>query len=143
MSIGDRIKEARKKAGLTQVELSERIGVRHSAIHKYETGIVENIPVSKLQKIASALDIPMSYLLGIADTPEDRTKTHWMELSGPEDKEFVNVLDEPVSEVETEKNFNRIRTAYGKLNETGQKAAAERVEELAELPKYKRKKYGI
>ena len=64
MSIGDRIKEARKKAGLTQVELSERIGVRHSAIHKYETGIVENIPVSKLNKIASALDVTPAYLMG-------------------------------------------------------------------------------
>ena len=35
MTTGDRIKQARLQAGMTQSELAEKIGVKFSAIHKY------------------------------------------------------------------------------------------------------------
>ncbi|STO73027.1 DNA-binding transcriptional repressor PuuR [Avibacterium paragallinarum] len=37
-SLGQRLKTARKKAGLTQTQLAERIGVTQNAIQKIEAG---------------------------------------------------------------------------------------------------------
>lgn len=67
MTIGERIHEARKKAGLTQTELAKKIGVMHSAIHKYETGIITNIPIDRIRSIASALNVTPAYLMGWED----------------------------------------------------------------------------
>lgn len=52
---GKRIKNARIAAGLTQSELAEKVGVKYSAIHKYESGIVKNIPIERLIGIANAV----------------------------------------------------------------------------------------
>jgi transcriptional regulator with XRE-family HTH domain len=43
---------------MSMVELAHRIGVQHSAIYKYEKGIVTNIPKENIEKIASVFDIP-------------------------------------------------------------------------------------
>ena len=39
MSIGSRIKQARKAAGLSQVQLAERLGISKGAIGNYESGV--------------------------------------------------------------------------------------------------------
>ena len=57
MEIGEKIREARKRKGLTQEELGELIGVKKSAIAKYETGRVVNIKRTILQKITVALNM--------------------------------------------------------------------------------------
>lgn len=63
MEIGQRIKEARTAAGLTQQELGDLIGVQKSAIAKYESGRVVNIKRSTMQRIAHALHLAPSELL--------------------------------------------------------------------------------
>ena len=45
-SPGERIKELRLLAEMSQEELGSRVGVQRAAINKYEKGTVENIPVS-------------------------------------------------------------------------------------------------
>lgn len=72
-SIGDRIKEARLLRGLTQTELAERIGVKFSAVHKYEAGLVTNIPIERIEKISAVLNVSILYLLGIVDNPARST----------------------------------------------------------------------
>ena len=70
MTIGDRIKEKRVESGFTLEELAEKVGVQNSAIHKYESGIVTNIPLNRLEKIADALNCSPAYLmLGDAYVP--------------------------------------------------------------------------
>ncbi|MFC9682659.1 helix-turn-helix domain-containing protein [Streptomyces sp. NPDC056948] len=34
---GDRIREVRRRAGLSQLQLGERVGLDHKTIHRYET----------------------------------------------------------------------------------------------------------
>ena len=59
----------RKAAHVTQEELAKRIGVNRALISKYETGIIEP-SVSQLQKIASALGVPMMELLDLEEGAE-------------------------------------------------------------------------
>ena len=61
--LGDRLREARKGAKLTQEELSKIIGVKRSVVSKYENGIIEP-SISQLEKIAGALKVSPAYLLG-------------------------------------------------------------------------------
>lgn len=54
--IGDRIRTARLRASLSQVELGERIGRDHKTIHRYETA--KSIPsIVDLLLIADALGL--------------------------------------------------------------------------------------
>ncbi|MEV4227222.1 helix-turn-helix transcriptional regulator [Streptomyces bobili] len=60
--IGERIRTARKDAGLSQVELGERIGRDHKTVHRYEYGTrVPNL--EDLLLIADALDVPLADLV--------------------------------------------------------------------------------
>lgn len=54
--LGDKIREARKKASLTQAELAEKIGVKRSVISKYETGNISPT-YETISKIAEALHV--------------------------------------------------------------------------------------
>lgn len=58
MTTGERIRYYRKLNDMSMVELAHRIGVQHSAIYKYEKGIVTNIPKENIEKIAAVFDIP-------------------------------------------------------------------------------------
>ena len=61
MSIGDRIKDARKKAGISQAELARLVGRSQSAVAEWETGGTEprrNI----VEKIAAVLDVSPLWL---------------------------------------------------------------------------------
>lgn len=67
MNIGDRIKQKRKESNLTLEELGERTGLTRFLIHKYEKGIITNIPSDKIEKIADALSTSPAYLMGWED----------------------------------------------------------------------------
>ena len=57
MTIGERIREVRTAKGLTQEQLAEQVHVTKQAVYKYETGIVTNIPLDKLESIAACLGV--------------------------------------------------------------------------------------
>ncbi len=70
MTIGDRIRIARKQANLTQEELGLRCKTTKQTIYKYETGEVTNIPLNRLEKIADAIGVSAAYLMGWEDEPD-------------------------------------------------------------------------
>lgn len=57
--IGQIIKEARKTRGMTQMKLSELIGVSYQQVQKYEKGS-DNISVERLKQIAKAVSVPVT-----------------------------------------------------------------------------------
>ena len=66
MCIGNRIKEQRKKKGLSQKDLAEKSGISFMSIRRYESD--ERVASFKaLKRIADALDIPLSSLLPMDD----------------------------------------------------------------------------
>jgi transcriptional regulator with XRE-family HTH domain len=58
-NVGLLIRMARKSAGLSQMELADRVGISYQQIQKYEKGTSE-INVSRLYQIAHALSIPLT-----------------------------------------------------------------------------------
>lgn len=74
-TIGERIKEARIKKGLSQTELAEKLGYKsRSSINKIEVG-GRDIPRSQIVKIAEILDVTPSYLMGWEDDKPADTLT--------------------------------------------------------------------
>lgn len=63
MTLGERIKQVRTEKNMTQTELAKRIGVSKQAVYKYESGIVTNIPFTRLALIAAALDVSTNSLI--------------------------------------------------------------------------------
>jgi len=62
MTFGEKLKEARLKAGLSQEELAQRMSVSRSAVAKWETD--KGMPdVANLKAIAGLLDVSVDYLL--------------------------------------------------------------------------------
>lgn len=62
MTIGEKIKEARKSAGLTQEQIAEKLMVSRQAITKWESD--KGIPdVDNLKAISSLLNVSIDYLL--------------------------------------------------------------------------------
>jgi transcriptional regulator with XRE-family HTH domain len=57
--IGQIIKEARKARNMTQMKLSELIGVSYQQVQKYEKGS-DNISVERLKQIARAVNVPVT-----------------------------------------------------------------------------------
>ena len=118
LTIGENIREARKKAGLTQDELADKIGVQHSAIHKYESGIVTNIPIDRIRSIAQTLNVPMAYLLGDVSSPEDWSKIHLMESSNPDNKEKSKKPQEDENKIPSEyASFFAMKEIMAKIEE--------------------------
>lgn len=65
LRIGNLIKNRREALGLSQQEIAEYVEVTKSAISRWESGEVENIGRSKIQKLSEILKIsPVSIVLG-------------------------------------------------------------------------------
>ena len=64
MTTGDRIRTARESLKMTQEELAAAIGVQNAAVHKYESGLVVNLKRDVISKLAVALGVRPSWLLG-------------------------------------------------------------------------------
>lgn len=117
MTTGQLIKAARKKAGMTQAQLAEKAGVAAITIQQYELG-KRQPRLAQLQAIAAALGVPVQDLI-----------SDW-EAVDKEEFKRVFIYGEGIKD--------RIDAALDRLNDEGQEKAAERVEELTEIPKYQK-----
>lgn len=93
--------------GYTQTELGEKLGLKASAIAKYENGRVKNMKRSVIAKMAKVLDCSPSYLMGLEEENQSRE-------SPP-----------------------KILQYYEMLNDIGKHEATKRVEEMTHLSQYK------
>lgn len=63
MRFNERLKNLREKKGLTQAQLSDRVGISSRMIQKYESG-ASRPRFDAAEKLAAALEISVSELLG-------------------------------------------------------------------------------
>lgn len=69
LKYGDRIALLREKRGLTQEELSNKIGISRAALSHYETNRREP-DYETINKIANYFNVTVDYLLGRTDQPQ-------------------------------------------------------------------------
>ena len=62
-TIGENIKKARNKLGLTQGDLVRKSGVKHTTLTKIESDVVVKPSVQTVAKIGKALGVPMEELI--------------------------------------------------------------------------------
>lgn len=155
MTIGQRIRDARKNAGMTQTELAKKLNVPFQSISQWERDL-RNPKFDTIQRLADALEIHPFDLMGIdkemqgydisvefeAETDEPTrqkilellhkdTRSIYDELTDIQKTEFWGILMKPL--------HLQLSEAFAKLNENGQEIAVQRVQELCEIPKYLRK----
>lgn len=70
-SPGDRIREARKRRGLTQRELATASGLSLSAVKKIEQGALESMRLETAHRLAVALEVPTGAIVD-PNPPEQR-----------------------------------------------------------------------
>lgn len=61
---GNIIKNLRTERNLTQEEVGKIIGASKQTLHKYENGIITNIPQDKIESLANLFDVSPSYIMG-------------------------------------------------------------------------------
>lgn len=88
MTTGEKIRQLRKKLGLTQEELGNMIGVQKAAINKYETGIVVNLKQATIAALADALHVSPVELLSPDGSAPARTP-----VVIPDSDKFRKVMD--------------------------------------------------
>lgn len=67
MEIRERIRYYRRKCGLSMEALGEALGVSRQTVHRYESGVIENIPRAKIARMAELFGITSAVLLGFED----------------------------------------------------------------------------
>lgn len=65
--LNERLQDLRKNAGYSYQKLEELTGISHSTLQRYEKNIALDIPLNKLNILASVYGVNVSYLLGTED----------------------------------------------------------------------------
>lgn len=101
MTVGDRIRNRRLSLEMTQDELAQKTGYKsRSSINKIESS--RNLPLSKVEQMAKALNCAPSLLMGWEDTEDvtdDMVSEHieliskWIRLSPEKQKAVMDIID--------------------------------------------------
>ena len=124
LTIGEQIKEVRKKAGLTQKELGERLGVSYQSIAQWENNL-RKPKYDTLKRIAEALDVsPMDLL--VDGTP--------VEFQG----QLFRAVIPPNPDKNSFESSSRVRiiAALDQMDDVGQKKVADYAEDI--LPTHRK-----
>jgi transcriptional regulator with XRE-family HTH domain len=92
--VGDRLREVRKRRGMTQRDLARQSRVSVSLVRKVEQGDHGRVGTVALRKLASALDVPVTALLAAVSEPRPARADGGM--WGP----LAAVLGEPTADAE-------------------------------------------
>lgn len=132
MTIGERIKVARKERRMTQKQLGAVSGTSETTVKQYERG-VRQPRLDQLQRIADALDVPVGELLGTIPQPDREYEricdalsdagltleaTGWSDGSGPDgDHYYVWHQDaESPEEDRAEYSFRELREVLERVS---------------------------
>lgn len=105
----DKIKELRKKSGLTMRQLADAVNVSEATISRWESGNIPNMRRDKIYDLAKALNTTPAYLMGWdehSDTVQQTYKTN----SDNESEELI-ILNRAVKKMTPEKQKKLLEMA--------------------------------
>ena len=79
MDMGEKIKKLREAKGMTLEELGDKVGVGKSTVRKWEKGIIANMRRDKIAKVAKALNVSPSYLMGWEELEEEKEEEYYLD----------------------------------------------------------------
>lgn len=83
MTIGQRIKERRQQCGLTVDQLAAKLGKNRATVYRYESGDIENLPITVLEPIAKALRTTPQYLMGWTNISSESENSYKSDKNNP------------------------------------------------------------
>lgn len=122
--IGQAIKNARVKAGLTQEELAKKCNLATITIRQYESGR-RGLNVKQLAHVARAMGVDWADL--VPDVPPDAVDPYTADSEAYE----AQIIQDKIMELRS-----RLLFSYDALNDEGKQKAVERIEELTEISRY-------
>ncbi|WP_289049203.1 helix-turn-helix domain-containing protein [uncultured Acidaminococcus sp.] len=91
-TIGARIRECRKREGISAEELAKKLGKNKATVYRYENDDIKDLPITILEPLARALNTTPAYLLGW-----DKEKNNG--LSSKEEREIESDLEDMMNSV--------------------------------------------
>lgn len=92
-----RLKEARKKARLSQQQVADHIGISQNTYSYWENGKY-NVDSESLKKLSELFNVSIDYLLGVSDEKEEqRTVT----LTTRDEKDIEKTLEQMVADLDS------------------------------------------
>ena len=142
MTTGEKIRAYRKKNKLTQKKLGELCGIAEPTIRRYELNML-NPKYETLTKIGAALHVEAWDLVDDKFMVPDKYQPTAEDV---EDLDRLFPREDDIGEtISVEYKFEaslevkaKLTNAFALLNEEGQQVAIERIEELTEIPKYRK-----
>ena len=153
MTIGQRIKAARKQVGMTQAELALKLGIPYQSIGQWERDI-RNPKLETLQRIADAMEISVSELVGkdseqrakellanaynqVINAKSENDPIKKRELQMEAYATYVNAqemakISNSINEEERKRRMAKLIESFEKLNNVGQEKAIGYIEGLTE-----------
>ncbi|MBX3628097.1 MAG: helix-turn-helix domain-containing protein [Rhizobacter sp.] len=92
MSLGERLKSARERIGLSQVSLAELVGINQSTISDLERGINSDPGAERLIRLAEALKVDPKHLLFGDEAPLNKEGSAQTEPKSEEQEDLQSLL---------------------------------------------------
>ena len=64
-TVGELIKAARKRRGLTQTQLAAMLGTTHQSVERWENSKTDGVKACTMRKICAVLGVTPNYLFGL------------------------------------------------------------------------------
>ena len=99
------LKKRRLELGMTLKNVADIVGVTESTVRKWEVGIIANMKINKLEKLANALQTTIPYILGLEDNENknaNKVINKYIELENlaKSEKEKEDILEEVLKNME-------------------------------------------
>ena len=116
MTLGEKIKEARKQCGLSQEQLAEKMSVSRSAIAKWETD--KGLPdIDNLKALAGFLNVSVDYLLDDGERIDELVTREAYDLAsygkGSKKKKKDRVIREKYPDAEIHTLLGKVKLTKG------------------------------
>lgn len=158
-----RIRAARKAAGMTQQELAAALGINRATLSRYESGAIDP-PSSQIPRIAQAVGVSTATLMGWEETGQALAAAGLsaLDLAGALDlppgavqqlaacegegsalalSRVMRAANQLIRQTEERQGDQELRlrlsACFDRLNAEGRQEAVKRMEELAEIPRYR------
>lgn len=94
--MASRIKEIRKKKGMTLLQVAERLGVSESTVQRYESGNIKNLKYETMVALSNLFGCSPSYLMG------------WDESNNSNESSFSDTSKEYYEDPETARRAQKM-----------------------------------